>query len=904
MGLFGSRNEIHVTSVAYNMAGDEVNRPNYLRSLVSRNILSGTSDTIAETIQNGYQNGPSNKFRSFFNWANNHYDYIGLPEGKLNALMSISGNIVSPYIPKGPDETAWVQQAHIGDADYGMWIEQWFLQNAPELADTAWSASINENTNQITINFEDNTSTSFYPNGFDKEAKYVFAYYILTGGEVGGAIQTGSVVSLGSDPLPDVSNWVFVNEFYTPQQTNLETRTTVLMTYSDGRPNEDSTDSVFVLTNHNIVSKHYTRILYQGYVDPSTGETISAVREYQYQGNRKVVENILVSLNEVTEEIEPGVFRTTTTKVTQDILVDDNEYRIDTQDVTINSWSRLKLHIYKMGSGIADLDNKLTQIEDYGRFFPMIPVRIDNEFLSNSFEPTAYDLAKRAYKKVTDGNLDALIEEIADNEHIEEIDYAYIVFGVSLNVIDNSAKLYMYNFFKNLMQNQIGGPNLYNDFINQETNYTQAFNAWQQWRHAQENFIPPLYGTPAPTIPDRISMAINELSLKNNGQFKTDYDVRILWTYIKEGSGIGLGRPSAKKGDLWFTYEGEDQLFPNVHEQHFLNNNPSNTGNINFTGNVIEKVRLWFQKENNSYEYLDIVGLRHLNYIYEGKYVEISAKEALEDEDESGFIIPLHNGTFRQTNVVNRSQMITASCFIVFNCYVVRRRRWYERGIFRIILSIIVAVISVLFTGGVGLGLLGSHFAVGSFLGLSGMSAAIAGAVANAVAAIVLSSVIESVAVKLFGPKWAGLFSALFSFFAFSSIMNFHNTGSFAINWGTMLRADNLLKLTDALGNGYASAIGHNINVMREEHEEFMRDNARESRRILEAYYRDFGFGGGEVDPMLMVNNNSSDGRINENHDTFLARTLMTGTDIAEMSKELLNNFAELSLILPDAFSR
>ena len=70
--------------------------------------------------------------------------------------------------------------------------------------------------------------------------------------------------------------------------------------------------------------------------------------------------------------------------------------------------------------------------------------------------------------------------------------------------------------------------------------------------------------------------------------------------------------------------------------------------------------------------------------------MDISAKEALEDVEESGFIIPLHEGVYRAMGLKDSTQMATACSFMVFNCYQVVKKKWYQTGIFKIILVVIL----------------------------------------------------------------------------------------------------------------------------------------------------------------------------------------------------------------------
>jgi hypothetical protein len=82
--------------------------------------------------------------------------------------------------------------------------------------------------------------------------------------------------------------------------------------------------------------------------------------------------------------------------------------------------------------------------------------------------------------------------------------------------------------------------------------------------------------------------------------------------------------------------------------------------------------------------------------------------------------------------------------------------------------------------------------------------------------------------------------------------------------------------------------------------QDFLKAADLEASKIQQAFFDTFGYGAGKIDPFMFVD--SANIR-NESSATFLTRTLMTGSEIADMSHELLYNFAEYSNKLPDAFT-
>ena len=901
MGLFSDKTIINVASSIYNLAGDEKDRPIFLQSLIIRNVLSGTKRSLGDTMTTGYLNGPGIKFRTFFRWAVENYDLIGMPTGQAYAGDVINTQTVADAIPAAANESIWVQEARLGESEYEFWAEQWMMRNYPDQLALAWEADFDDDTHTVTITLPDTSVYTFVANDFVHGDKYIFAYYTRATTDIGEPVEEGTPVSLvPGDPFPDTTGYVLVSDDVVVRNETLTTVVETVVSYSDSTPDETSTDTDSEVVTVSRRVRVYDKETYLG----------NAVDEDAKLMRRDVLNLIedKVVLTRVTvvsnnENIGGGVTKTTTVTTTEDYLEDNNEYREDTQEKYAIKWEPLDLYIYRIGTGIAALDGLFEEVADYGQFFPMIPFRLDNKFLSEIEDlEDEYALAKKAFRKGTDGGKYSKIEdELADSEDIEDMDYIYVVYGVPLNVIDKSARRYIFEFFKRLQGDQIGGENSASDFANAMQAYRDAYDEWIAWRNDERQF-PVLTLLPEPTLPPKPTLPVNEIKIQNlgdDGSLDINYDIRISWNFITEGEGNGLGKPGAKKNDIWFEYLGETIIV-----------DPTYTGmgsyDLGFWGGVIsdnvtkyDTMRIWWQDENNHYKYIDISGLVHRNFIYGGKSVKITAKEALEDGDESGFLVPLHYATFRDMSLVDSTQMSTACVFLVINCYVKQKKKWWQSGIFAVILVIVVAVISVILTGGSGVGLLGSYLSVGSSLGLTGMGAAIAGSIANALAALILTTMITKLTedMGIFGT----ILGAVLSIVLTGAIQNFTSGGGFFFDFSQLMRADNILKLLDAAGRGYAAYVQGSIEDMQQDLIKYQEDANEELKRIREQFFEQFGYGGGQIDPMMFVGDNSP--VIAESRDTFLARTLMTGSDVAQMSHDLLHDYVELTTTLPNAFT-
>ena len=596
-----------------------------------------------------------------------------------------------------------------------------------------------------------------------------------------------------------------------------------------------------------------------------------------------------VSINYVTTVITIVTVGLTTYTFTPTDFVSSATYIYAFYHTDLNANS--KVYIYRIGSGNTTLDAAVTPIESYGKFYPYIPIRLTNTFLSESYLPDKYALAKKAFRKATGGKFDDVVASVADNASIDDIDYTYAIFGVALNVEDNSAKKYIYNFLTKLMNSQLYSSSFYTDWLCYTAGATSYATALSIWNAAQTNPASSLYKTPLPnaTFRNTFPRPANVLKVTDGDNL----DLRLLWTYISTGGGTGLGKVGAKVGDLWFEEDAGTDAFVNA----------MTGGSSNPDKEYRTRIRLMWQKTDNSYEWLRIVGLSHYNYIYKSYAVKNRASLSWDyvatgdKPKDTGFIIPLHYGTFIELPLADSTQMSTACMFLVFNAYEAVTIPWWQSGIFQILLVVVIAIAAAVFTGGAGLGLLGANLAVGTGLGFTGVTAAIVGSVANALAAVALTSIIGYFAKSLFGDEIGAIVGTVLSFIVMQGLTSFNNLGSF--NFNDLFKVDTLMMLMDAAGSAYTSMVSADIRAMEAELKEYVSQSGETLDKIKEQYYSEFGAGIGYFSPLMFT----SDKRLmTESGDTFLTRTLMTGSDIAELTLSVVNDFTNMSLTLPKVY--
>ena len=826
MGMFGSRKETYVSSVVYNMAGDEMDRPNFLKTTLYGSTIGNRK--LSENIVNSYLQGPGMRFKSFAKWARrtNYDDVVGLVTGSIKTGNSIDQDALADEIVPPVGSSVKLITATIGPADYTYWADQHVSINYPNRLLEPYETDYLEDEGTIKITWQDNTETYFLPDGFDIRNEYIYATYNTVAGNDVRPVVEGDVIELGDDEeFPSTAGWTAAGEEVVDDTTFTFWERT---TYMGQAPDRDATYTLF--------------------------------------------ERMIFAENAVEEA---------------------REYRVDTQKTYHSIRSPIRVFIYGKGTGNAVLDSMFVQSQVMDNFFPYIPFRLDNKFIGPDYLPNVYAQAKKAYKKATTGNYDKMIKDLADNESIGDIDFAYQVFGVSLNVLENTAKEYVYRFFQEIL-NDYSEDGSYDSWklAWQQAENSQA--AWAVWRTAQNDENDPLYGTPEPTQIPYPQRPIGQIRISSDRLNVMNYDMLIRWSAMKETVGTGVLRPGAKKGDVWLSagMSDEFQEYYWAEQDGVWKRVPSQQIQLGVT-------YINWQTSPTTWRRIQIDGLEHVNMVYGGKSVTINAKEALEDPEESGFIIPLHEGIYHSMGMKNSTQMATACSFMVFNCYQVVKKKWYQTGIFKVILVIVIVVVAYFTMGaslGASAGVLGTNAAVGAAIigaGASAAAIAIVGAVANAIAALLLTKLITAGATALFGEKWGAIIGAIASVIALQVGSAVASGQSMASGFSNLMRAENLLKLTSAVGQGYQGYVAGAMQQMAAEQQRVMEEYQSEAREIRQQWVNTFGTDRGIIDPADITD---AFGVTMESVDAFLQRTLMTGSDVADMSLDLLTNFVDMTL--------
>lgn len=581
--------------------------------------------------------------------------------------------------------------------------------------------------------------------------------------------------------------------------------------------------------------------------------------------------------------------------------------------------SFVRVYIYKIGDGNDDIDDFDVVLEDgtaAREFYPFIPLRINNlsVFAVTSPAKPHEEIIRKAYKKLLGQDIDDALAEIQANPSIGDIDYAYLVPGVCLNSPSKYEQLYIYEFFRGLAQKQQSTAGDYQDFVDDNNvlgYHPVVLNGPLLNTLATNDPLDPGYLRGVSTATQSINPRITNIHLTLPTAALGVMDMRITWSDISETLVTGVMQQGANPGDVLirkgtaFQQTNILSMFDGLVDQM----------------SAAESIVIRKQISRSQYRQVIVRGLMHKNLIYKGKSVDITANQALDDVDESGFVIPLHEPTLKRLGVVTATELARESFLIVFNSYQVVKTKWYQKGIFKAILAIILVVVIVVLTvvfapagsaaAAGGAGILGTNLAIGAALGFTGLLAIAVGAAVNTIAAMIVIQLVSAGATALFGEKIGAAITLITSvFLALGSGPGGLSLDNVAANIGNMASIDKLMMLTSATTDivqfFQQDQLQKTLLKIQEASTKF-----QEQMLDLDKLWDAAGFGDSIIDPSMLVDftsplvqmkvmgeNFTLPPTFNESMDSFLSRTLMTGSDLAELSQAMVNDFVKATLTL------
>lgn len=487
----------------------------------------------------------------------------------------------------------------------------------------------------------------------------------------------------------------------------------------------------------------------------------------------------------------------------------------------LGAYADLKLLLYAQGGNNSVFNSYFGSTSTFGSFIPIIPIRENNTFFSQSYKPGLYALVKSAMRKAfPSGNYDKLVKDlISNNESIDDVDFANIVFGVPLNTTTQEGKQYIYKLLERAV-------------------------------------------TVLPTDPLR----------PGSGGFGfggTMGRATIQWNRVFRRQDPGLIFSGAKVGDA-----------------DIRNNWP-------FPGQVA------FVKQTSLNEFSSIyfMSLSHSNWVYKDKVVGTDANIDLLNQTEiSAFIFPLDINLLNELGIVRANQFGDYVGHIVFNTYEVNKHKWYEEGVLNMAVMVVVVAVAAMTAGagaGASSGLLGTPASIGGALGFSGALAIYIGTIANAVAAMLLMKVIQKGATALFGDDVGMIIGTIAGMVAVAYGTSYTSGQPMSETLAQVAHPEALSRLTSSVGQGYAEFLKGSVTDYSRDTAALLAEASSIQKQIDDLSKQNLSNGLAYVNPLSFVDALAQAG---ESRESFLYRTLMTGTDIAQLSIQMLEDYANSSI--------
>lgn len=1000
--------QVAVASSIYNLAGDEDDRPQFLKSLILGGILQNV-DSLGALISKGYMNGPGINLKRYIRWAKSDSEFqakLGTTQSELQGYQALDYEIIKPEIPvTAPTFVDHVESARIGTADIAYWVMQYLAATPPVGDISGYSYRYNQILNEITIYFPNiggGTLTTFTPTGYVNGAHYLYVKYITATNGSPGSITWGSQVTVPG--FPSLTGWTFSPPEVLGTQTGTLGFKEVTQAYIGGIPVGPAT--TVETPKPGSISTHtnlYFKDVFKG--KHPTQDAVYSEREWLETELTYQVSDWILYDTVITGSVPE--YRTFKYKK---IFEPVYKVRNGTAEVINIAWDSPQYYIYQEFSGNSVLDGLFTSASasGFGEYFPPIPFRYDNTaigpegisatewWLEFDFQPNssdheiriyggpvkedealtltflAYDLGnpnkvkvttsinperlplifnsgnakyritilspltvgdwlpisnledtpepanninpgledlypicKKAFRKAFGSKYLDIQKSILDNDSADKIDHAYAVFGVSLNVKENACRKYIYKFFKKIIdQAPLPTEAAENDFYARYDVANGAEAIWFGWANTFlpfgiEGFDPPDRGVYPPIPWQTLKIESVHTGLPwNLFDSTSNYRTEIKWAFMREefGTGKPVSKPTAVRDEVWF--ETLDAPITDYHEPD--ENDPDGFN---------QKIALYWQYEDDAWKRIVITGLQHINYVYRDMKVKITATEALDQnstfnkiaklvgvdveyvDTESPFIIPLEEIIYDEMGMVDRTQMATACCFLVFNSYEIDREEWYETTLFKVIAIVLIIALTVVLTvtsGPVGLGVGGkAAFGVLVGAGLSTTAALVVIGIGNALIALLLSWLLQKGATEVFGDKWGPLIGSIVTTLLTLGL----SAGSLTEAINNLTRAEVLISLSSSVLTNY-------LQIQTQETLESMKSMLEQYSKKTEYLENlsDKEFGNHTGIDLSLVSQYISE--LTENPDLFLQRTLMTGSDIVEITLDSINNFSKNNLKL------
>lgn len=887
---FSSKTKNKVFSDIYNMAGDINNRPNYLKTVLFDQTMFKNRDSYGEALRDSYLPSAGVTMKRVVPYARelDYFNKIGQTNASISIPKVLDNNKIRDVLEFRFNKRIRVFTSEVGNADVNWWGTRYLLENAPERINEIMDIDFQPESEEILISFyeteeseEPYESISFGVDDLDVDplAEYLYVKYAEEEEPV--TVDSGGGDDETVEEFPSVAGYdSAVSDVTTP--TLFEWEDTVEIediypTYSDTQTTKTSSSDT-----QNIRIRLYSKTDVDADVGPNDRPT-------RKTSNVQLTDTWLL-VPEVTtkSQIFPTFTRVTTTTVYS--LVPSKKAKVSWEITETFSMIKQKLFMYRRGTGDGELDALFSSVFEEGGYFPVIPVKVDivsgkkpvSVFIdrdeisgASSHLQGLYTLNKKVFKKIS-GNrkgYQQILDGLMENKDVGDINNIYVMHAVPLNTPENAGKKYIYHFFDHVSRLS---PNADREFATYQGLWDEAHAsaiAYGEWLDAQGDKDNPLFGTVEPGIRPYPQMPATGVSLKLLHAFRLNYTIS--WGKLVKSSGTGKAYPDMRVGEVRISKAGRGR------DELRFDNNGSFIFKYFFGSSSSDIIEITYQDKVDSWVSLKVYGLRSDNIINKGKGIRTSAHSALDDAEETELLIPINNAVYSSMRLVDRTQLGVTMSYMVLNYYAEYKEKWYQRSFGKAFISIVLVAVTVLSFGAAAPATAGIGAAVAVAVGATGVAALIVASAVNALVGLIVSRLVSKAAVAVFGEKLGLVIGAIVSMMAMNGMNSYMNTGS--VNIMDSFTAPNLIKMGSAISQDMAKTMQQEaaniVEAMQGAQAEFQAVSDQLAG-LYEAEFSNQAF----FDPLKFLEKSHNSQETFELPDAFFARTLMTGSDIADLS--------------------
>lgn len=688
------------------------------------------------------------------------------------------------------------------------------------------------------------------------------------------------------------------------EHLDLDIKTKVTKTYSDGR------DPVIDVTVNSSSVYNYTKTTNSFSSDAemsvdSMGR-ICSDRDTVDLVESKTKEETVVSSNTVINNLPGGVVETVLTEEIEESAVDYKYYVTGTLS-TISSTSLSNIgFLYVYGSGSLILDSFIDDASSESMAnVPPIVLRNESTWGVWFGEPHKTVIDK-SIKKLFQRNLKLkkIITTLDENETIRNhVQFVFIEPGVPLNSILPESKKYIFRFFENILESTGKYGSSSSSLtttavsqINAFVAYNEAYVTYQRDlynynRSFKSNDPPPEPPSPVVKPPEEPHIAYVDTIANGWGYYKS-----FNWSYASIEEVMG-SYPGLKLNHCTVIRNPSLDI-PNYTIQTFTNSIFARTWRIWKRGFTAIQI---IKQLPTSYKVITIWGLDCGFSVKNGVWVNYDGATELLRSDISPMLVPLHElALFEDDGLINITQIARDSFYYRFNSYqIIKTGGWFKK-LLKMALSIVIIIVVVSFgfpdlaaqigttmSSWFGGTTIAANITMGTLLSVQGLLSTFAIVAAN----MVISTVVTSVLGKALGANASGFFAIVMAFVSGQIQSIASGNFSFSLDITKLMTPTNLMSLSMSTVNNLTQIKTAKAQELAKKTGEFVEDEKNKLDRYTAETQAMFSSG---ID-MNMLNDMLDWIKMSETPQNFLDRTLLKGSDIVNLTHNLVHDYVSLT---------